>query len=110
MQRFRGPLANVCGPPPYTSEALLRRLLRLKGPFHPTNHSFCLASHRSSTPVELPPADILLGPTVMFLTAARKTTPNPWSAKSYALLPNSVIAFCPVPSLHPRIWKAGIPI
>src|ERR1700719_3754321 len=55
MPRFHGPLANVCGPPPYTSEALSKRLLRRKGPFHPTNHSFCSASHRSLTPVELPP-------------------------------------------------------
>src|SRR5260370_19240235 len=110
MQRFRGPLANVCGPPPYTSEALSKRLLRLKGPFHPTNHSFSSASHRSSTSVELPLVDILLGPTVMFLTAAPKTTPNPLSAKSYASLPNSAIAFCPVPSLHLQIWRVGIPI
>jgi len=28
-------------------EALSKRLLRLKGPFHPTNRSFCSASHRS---------------------------------------------------------------
>jgi hypothetical protein len=102
MQRFRGPLENVCGPPLYTSEALSKRLLRLKGPFHPTNLSFCSASHRSSTPVELPLVDIPLGPTVMFLTAAPKTTLNPLSAKSHASLANSAIAFCPVPSLHPR--------
>src|ERR1700680_22080 len=99
MQRFRGPLANVCGPPPYTSEALSKRLLRLKGPFHPINHSFCSASHRSSTPVELPLVDIRLGPTVMFLTAAPKTTPNPLSAKSYASVPNSPIDFFSVPLL-----------
>ena len=95
MQRFRGPLANVCGPPPYTSEALSKRLLRLKGPFRSTNHSYCSASHRSSTPVALLLVDILLGPTVMFLMAARKTTPNPLRAKSYASLPNSAIAFSP---------------
>src|ERR1700724_3577399 len=110
MHRFRGPLANVCGPLPYTSEDLSKRLLRLKGPFHPTNHLFCSASHRSSTPREHPLVDIPLGPTVMFLTAAPKTTPNPLSAKSYASLPNSATAFCPVPSLHPKIWRVGIPI
>src|SRR5271167_5198180 len=98
MQRFRGPLANVCGLLPYTSGALSKRLLRLKGPFHPTNHSSCSASRRSSTPVELPLVDIPLGPTVMFLTAAPKTTPNRLSARSYASLLNFEIAFCPVPS------------
>src|ERR1700735_3188601 len=106
----RGPLANAYGPPPYTSEALSKRLLRAKGPFHPTNHSFCSASHRSSTPPELPLVDILLGPTVMFLTEAPKTTPNPLSTKSYASLPNSAIAFSPVSSLHPKIWRVGTPI
>src|SRR3984957_16739940 len=110
MQRFRGPLANVCEPPPYTSEDLSKRLLRLKEPFHPTDRSFCSASHRSSTPVELPPGDIPRGPTVMFLTAAPKTTPNPLSVKSYASLPNSAIASCPVPSLRPKIWGVEIPI
>src|SRR5271166_1231152 len=110
MQRFHGPLVNVCGPPPYTSGARSKRLLRLKGPFHPTNHSFCSASHRSSTPVALPPVDIPLGPTVMFLTAAPKTTPNRLSAKSYASLLNFEIAFCPVPSQHRKIWSVGIPI
>src|ERR1700719_4986446 len=110
MQRFRGPLANACGPPPYTSEALSKRLLKLKGPFHPINHSFCSASHRSSTPVEPPLVDIPLGPIVMFLTAAPKTTPNPLNAKSYASLPNSPTAFCPVASQHPKTWRLGIPI
>src|SRR3984957_2657076 len=110
MHRFRGLLVNVCGPLPYTSEALSKRLLGQKGLFHPTNHSFCSASHRSSTPVGLPLVDIPLGPTVMFLTAAPKTTPNPLSAKSYASLPNSAIALCPVPSLHQEIWRVGIPI
>src|SRR5258707_912664 len=110
MQRFRGPLANVCGPPPYTSEALSKRLLRLKGPFHPTNHSFCSASHRSSTPVELPLFIIPLGPTVMFQTAPPKTTANPLTPKPSAPLPNSSIAFCPVPSLHQKIGGFGIPI
>ena len=66
--------ANVCGPPPYTSEALSKRLLRLKGPFHPTDHSFCSVSHRSSTAVELPLVGILLGPTAMFLTATEDYT------------------------------------
>src|ERR1700720_3229482 len=105
MQRFRGPLANVCGPPPYTSEALSKRLLRLKGPFHPTNRSFCSASHRSSTPVELPLVDIPRGPTVMFLTAAPGAKPDPKRGKSYASHPNSAIAFCPVPFLHPTSWR-----
>src|SRR5260370_34913835 len=102
MQRFRGPLANVCGPPPYTSEALSKRLLRLKGPFHPTNHSFCSASHRSSTPVELPLAAIPLGPTVTFLPAGPKTTPNTLSANSYPSRPNSPTALCPVSLLRPN--------
>jgi hypothetical protein len=46
----------------------------------------------------------------MFLTAAPMTTPNPLNAKSCASLPNSAIAFCPVLSLHPKIWRVGIRI
>ena len=43
-------------------------------------------------------------------TERGKTTPNPLSAKSYASLPSSAIAFCPAPSLHRKIWRVGIPI
>ena len=108
VRQSPGQPLNVGAPLLFTSEVLLKRLPKPKEPFQLTSHSFFSDNLRSSTPVEPPRANTPLGPTVTFLMAAQRTMPIRLSAKSYALPQNSVIAFCPDPSLLLNLWRVGI--
>lgn len=108
MHQFLGLPANASVPLLFTSEALSKRLPRLREPFPLTNHSFFSASHHFSIPAGLQSANIPRGPTAMFLMAAPKIMSNLSSARSSATLPGSATAFCLAPSLHPRLWIVGM--